>query len=126
VTAAGSRLLAATAGGTTYRCCGDAGGGSMPSRRFCGGYRGPGTICARLLRAAPDMSRALARLSVGRGGRAISPDCATASSRDQALARLAQIDDLPQDILGRDGSARRPSADSLPRVQRALQTICRV
>src|SRR6195952_5317125 len=52
------------------------------------------------LRAAPDMSRALARLSVGRGGpRDLAGLRDGILAADRALARLAQIDDLPQELL---------------------------
>src|SRR6201747_694940 len=52
------------------------------------------------LRAAPDMSRALARLSVGRGGpRDLAGLRDGILAVDQALTRLAQIEQLPQDIL---------------------------
>src|SRR3954471_6867018 len=54
-----------------------------------------------ILRAAPDMSRALARLSVGRGGpRDLAGLRDGILAADQALIRLAQIEQLPQDILG--------------------------
>ena len=51
------------------------------------------------LRAAPDMSRALARLSVGRGGpRDLAGLRDGILAADQALARLAQLEPPPQEI----------------------------
>src|ERR1700712_4729917 len=51
------------------------------------------------LRTAPDMSRALARLSVGRGGpRDLAGLRDGVLAADQALARLAQIENLPQEL----------------------------
>src|SRR3982075_3153639 len=51
------------------------------------------------LRAAPDMSRALGRLSGGRGGgRGPSGVGGGIPAADQALARLSQIENLPLDI----------------------------
>src|SRR6202789_1586558 len=50
------------------------------------------------LRAAPDMSRALARLSVGRGGpRDLAGLRDGTLAADAALALLAQLDDPPQE-----------------------------
>jgi DNA mismatch repair protein MutS len=64
------------------------------------------------LRTAPDMSRALARLSVGRGG---PRDLATLRdgilAADQALARLAGLDHPPQEIVAAMAALRLPSRD---------------
>ncbi|MEA2899283.1 MAG: mismatch repair protein MutS, partial [Bradyrhizobium sp.] len=74
-----------------------------------------------VLRAAPDMSRALARLSVGRGGpRDLAGLRDGIIAADQALARLARIDDLPQDILAAMDALRRPSRDLAREFQGAL------
>src|SRR3981189_2885017 len=74
-----------------------------------------------ILRAAPDMSRALARLSVGRGGpRALAVLRDGILPADQALARLTQIQHLPQDILGAMEALRRPSRDLAREFERAL------
>src|SRR3954470_1445183 len=73
------------------------------------------------LRAAPDMSRALARLSVGRGGpRDLAGLRDGILAADQALTRLAQIEQLPQDILSAMDALRRPSRDLAHEFQRAL------
>jgi DNA mismatch repair protein MutS len=74
-----------------------------------------------VLRAAPDMSRALARLSVGRGGpRDLAGLRDGILAADQALARLAQIEQLPQDILAAMDTLRRPSRDLARELQHAL------
>src|ERR1700693_2846959 len=53
------------------------------------------------LRTAPDMSRALARLSVGRGGpRDLAGLRDGILAADRALARLAALDDTPPEIAG--------------------------
>jgi DNA mismatch repair protein MutS len=74
-----------------------------------------------ILRAAPDMSRALARLSVGRGGpRDLAGLRDGILAADQALARLAQVDDLPMDITAAMDALRRPSRDLAREFERAL------
>jgi DNA mismatch repair protein MutS len=61
------------------------------------------------LRAAPDMSRALARLSVGRGGpRDLAGLRDGILAADQALARLAALEQPPQDIVAVMEALRRP------------------
>jgi DNA mismatch repair protein MutS len=82
------------------------------------------------LRSAPDMSRALARLSVGRGGpRDLAGLRDGILAADQALARLGELDDPPSEIAGVMAALRRPSralareferalADSLPLIKR--------
>src|SRR5436305_9240890 len=73
------------------------------------------------LRAAPDMSRALARLSVGRGGpRDLAGLRDGILAADQALARLAQIAELPQEIIGVMEALRRPSGELAREFERAL------
>jgi len=64
------------------------------------------------LRAAPDMSRALARLSVGRGGpRDLAGLRDGIVAADQALARLAQLGELPSDLAATMAALRQPSRD---------------
>jgi DNA mismatch repair protein MutS len=73
------------------------------------------------LHAAPDMSRALARLSVGRGGPrdlAVLRDGIMAA--DQALARLSHIKNLPQEVLAAMEALRRPSRNLAREFERAL------
>ena len=73
------------------------------------------------LRAAPDMSRALARLSVGRGGpRDLAGLRDGILAADQALARLADIGDLPQDVVAAMQALRRPSRELARELERAL------
>src|ERR1700674_505778 len=73
------------------------------------------------LRAAPDMSRALARLSVGRGGpRDLAGLRDGILAADQALARLARLDDPPQDIVAVMEALRRPSRELARQFERAL------
>src|ERR1700720_1424604 len=63
-------------------------------------------------RAAPEMSRALARLSVGRGGpRDLAGLRDGIFAADQALARLAAIEQLPQEIADVMAALRRPQRD---------------
>ncbi|MDE2472253.1 MAG: DNA mismatch repair protein MutS, partial [Bradyrhizobium sp.] len=74
-----------------------------------------------VLRAAPDMSRALARLSVGRGGprdlAALRDGILTA---DQALALLTQLESPPQDVAAIMAALRQPSRDLAREFERAL------
>src|SRR5229473_2250043 len=73
------------------------------------------------LRAAPDMSRALARLSVGRGGpRDLAGLRDGIFAADQALARLAQLEEPPQEIIAVMEALRRPSRDLAREFERAL------
>src|SRR5436305_10854553 len=119
VTAAGSRLLA---------------------QRLAAPLTDPATIARRLdgvaafvmdpaarddirttLRAAPDMSRALARLSVGRGGpRDLAGLRDGILTADQAMARLARIAELPQEIVSVMEALRRPSGELAREFERAL------
>jgi DNA mismatch repair protein MutS len=65
-----------------------------------------------ILRTAPDMSRALARLSVGRGGpRDLAGLRDGMLAADQALARLEEFSDPPADIAAAMQSLRQPSRD---------------
>ncbi|MBS0531340.1 MAG: DNA mismatch repair protein MutS [Proteobacteria bacterium] len=74
-----------------------------------------------VLRAAPDMSRALARLSVGRGGpRDLAGLRDGILAADQALARLGAMPELPQDIAAAVEALRRPSRDLARELDRAL------
>jgi DNA mismatch repair protein MutS len=74
-----------------------------------------------ILRAAPDLSRALARLSVGRGGpRDLAGLRDGILAADQALARLSQIEELPQEIVAAMDALRRPSRDLAREFQLAL------
>jgi DNA mismatch repair protein MutS len=73
------------------------------------------------LRAAPDMSRALARLSVGRGGpRDLAGLRDGILAADQALARLAQLEAPPSEIIAVMEALRRPSRDLAREFERAL------
>jgi DNA mismatch repair protein MutS len=73
------------------------------------------------LRAAPDMARALARLSVGRGGpRDLASLRDGILAADQVLARLARIAELPADIVAAMEALRRPSRDLAGEFSRAL------
>src|SRR6201997_938546 len=74
-----------------------------------------------VLRAAPDMSRALARLSVGRGG---PRDLASLRDgilpADHALEVLAQLDAPPAEVASVMAALRRPSRDLAQEFSRAL------
>src|SRR5438309_6195958 len=73
------------------------------------------------LRAAPDMSRALARLSVGRGGpRDLAGLRDGILAADSALARLAQLEAPPAEIIAIMEALRRPSRDLAREFSRAL------
>jgi DNA mismatch repair protein MutS len=74
-----------------------------------------------ILRGAPDMSRALARLSVGRGGpRDLAGLRDGILAADQALARLEELEQPPQEIASGIASLRRPSRELAREYQRAL------
>src|SRR6187399_2989996 len=65
-----------------------------------------------ILKGAPDMSRALARLSVGRGGpRDLAGLRDGILAADQALARLDELEQPPQEIAAVIASLRSPSRD---------------
>jgi DNA mismatch repair protein MutS len=73
------------------------------------------------LRAAPDMSRALARLSVGRGGpRDLASLRDGIVAADAALARLAGLDHPPPDIAAVMEALRGPSRELAREFARAL------
>ncbi|OKO73176.1 DNA mismatch repair protein MutS [Bradyrhizobium sp. NAS96.2] len=74
-----------------------------------------------VLRAAPDMSRALARLSVGRGGpRDLASLRDGILAADQALELLAQLADPPAEVSTVMAALRRPSRDLAQEFSRAL------
>jgi DNA mismatch repair protein MutS len=74
-----------------------------------------------ILRGAPDMSRALARLSVGRGGpRDLAGLRDGIVAADQVLARLAELEQPPQEIASVMAALRRPSRDLAREFERAL------
>jgi DNA mismatch repair protein MutS len=74
-----------------------------------------------ILRGAPDMSRALARLSVGRGGpRDLAGLRDGILAADQVLARLAELDQPPQEIAAVMAALRRPSRELAREFERAL------
>jgi DNA mismatch repair protein MutS len=73
------------------------------------------------LRAAPDLARALARLSVGRGGpRDLASLRDGLLAADEALAQLSAATSLPQEILTAMAALRRPSRDLADEFSRAL------
>jgi DNA mismatch repair protein MutS len=73
------------------------------------------------LRAAPDMSRALARLSVGRGGpRDLAGLRDGILAADRALAQLASLERPPHEIAGAAEMLRRPSRELAREFERAL------
>jgi DNA mismatch repair protein MutS len=74
-----------------------------------------------VLRAAPDMSRALARLSVGRGGpRDLAGLRDGILAADQALGRLGTMLEVPRDIAAVMEALQRPSRDLARELDRAL------
>ncbi|MEH6951537.1 DNA mismatch repair protein MutS [Nitrobacter sp. NHB1] len=74
-----------------------------------------------ILRTAPDMSRALARLSVGRGGpRDLAGLRDGIMAADQTLARLGAMPDAPQDIAAVMEALRRPSRELARELGEAL------
>jgi DNA mismatch repair protein MutS len=74
-----------------------------------------------ILRGAPDMSRALARLSVGRGGpRDLAALRDGILAADQALARLSEIEQPPQEISAVMAALGRPSRELAAEFTRAL------
>ena len=74
-----------------------------------------------VLRAAPDMSRALARLSVGRGGpRDLASLRDGILAADQALDLLAQLADPPAEVSTVMAALQRPSRDLAQEFSRAL------
>ncbi|UGY19049.1 DNA mismatch repair protein MutS [Bradyrhizobium septentrionale] len=74
-----------------------------------------------VLRAAPDMSRALARLSVGRGGpRDLASLRDGILAADQALDLLAQLANPPAEVSAVMAALQRPSRDLAQEFSRAL------
>src|SRR6185437_4369911 len=74
-----------------------------------------------ILRTAPDMSRALARLLVGRGGpRDLAALRDGIMAADQTLARLAALPDPPQDIAAAMRALKQPSRELLRELGDAL------
>ncbi|WP_338829683.1 DNA mismatch repair protein MutS [Bradyrhizobium sp. 27S5] len=74
-----------------------------------------------VLRAAPDMSRALARLSVGRGGpRDLASLRDGILAADQALELLAQLANPPAEVSAVMAALQRPSRDLAREFSRAL------
>lgn len=74
-----------------------------------------------ILRGAPDMSRALARLSVGRGGpRDLAGIRDGIVAADQVLARLSELDQPPQEIAAVMAALQRPSRELADEFARAL------
>ncbi|MGF6312006.1 DNA mismatch repair protein MutS [Bradyrhizobium sp. i1.8.4] len=74
-----------------------------------------------VLRAAPDMSRALARLSVGRGGpRDLASLRDGILAADQALELLAQLSSPPAEVSAVMTALQRPSRDLAQEFSRAL------
>ncbi|MBC7579442.1 MAG: DNA mismatch repair protein MutS, partial [Tardiphaga sp.] len=73
------------------------------------------------LKAAPDMSRALARLAVGRGGpRVLAALRDGVHAADRVLSRLEATDNLPTDLAIAMNALRRPSRDLAQEFSRAL------
>jgi len=73
------------------------------------------------LHAAPDLSRALARLSVGRGGpRDLAGLRDAILAADQVLTQLGRMAEPPQEIAAVMAALRRPSRDLAREFERAL------
>jgi DNA mismatch repair protein MutS len=119
VTAAGSRLLA-------QRLAAPLTDAAAIGRRLDAVAIFAGDSAARddirsALKAAPDMSRALARLAVGRGGpRDLAALRDGVLAADRVLVRLAVIENLPGDITAAMDALRRPSRDLAATFARAL------
>jgi DNA mismatch repair protein MutS len=74
-----------------------------------------------ILHGAPDMSRALARLSVGRGGpRDLAGLRDGILAADQALARLEELEQPPEEIASVIAALQRPSRELAREYERAL------
>jgi len=74
-----------------------------------------------ILREAPDMSRALARLSVGRGGpRDLAGLRDGITAADAAIARLQKMQEPPQEITAAIEALSKPSRDLAEVLARAL------
>jgi DNA mismatch repair protein MutS len=107
VTAAGSRLLA-------QRLAAPLTDAAAIGRRLdaIDAFVGDGAVredLRKMLNAAPDMARALARLSVGRGGpRDLAALAAGIAAADDVLARLAQMPDASTEIAAAATALQRP------------------
>ncbi|MDU3043099.1 DNA mismatch repair protein MutS [Bradyrhizobium sp.] len=74
-----------------------------------------------ILRGAPDMTRAMARLSVGRGGpRDLAALRDGILAADQALGRLSALDQPPQEIAAAMAALARPARALAEELSRAL------
>ncbi|MBI3701234.1 MAG: DNA mismatch repair protein MutS [Afipia sp.] len=74
-----------------------------------------------ILRSAPDMSRALTRLSVGRGGpRDLAALRDGVLAGQEAILRLERIDQLPREIVSAIDALRLPSNELAKELARAL------
>lgn len=74
-----------------------------------------------ILKAAPDMARALARLSVGRGGpRDLAALSDGIEAADKASARLGLMSDPTQDVVAATRALQRPPRDLLRELSAAL------
>src|SRR5262252_7471068 len=110
VTAAGSRLLA-------QRLAAPLTDVAVIARRLDAASAFVADSAARedirtVLRAAPDMSRALARLSVGRGGpRDLAALRDGIIAADQAVARLQELEQPPTEIAAVIASLKKPSRE---------------
>jgi DNA mismatch repair protein MutS len=119
VTSAGSRLLA-------QRLAAPLTDSAQVARRLDAVATFVGDSAARedirsILRGAPDMSRALARLSVGRGGpRDLAGLRDGILAADQALARLEELEQPPQELASVIASLHRPSRELAREYERAL------
>ncbi|HEY3891830.1 MAG TPA: DNA mismatch repair protein MutS [Bradyrhizobium sp.] len=119
VTAAGSRLLA-------QRLAAPLTDSTAIARRLdaIGTFMAEGAVREDIrasLRSAPDMSRALARLSVGRGGpRDLAGLRDGILAADQSLARLGELDHPPPEITEVMAALRRPSRELSRQFERAL------
>ena len=119
VTSAGSRLLA-------QRLAAPLTDSAQIARRLDAVSTFVGDSAARedirsILRGAPDMSRALARLSVGRGGpRDLAGLRDGILAADQALARLEELEQPPQEIASVIAALRQPSRELASEYERAL------
>ena len=110
----------ATAGRAAHRLRRRSRGGSTRSRPLSPTAAVRDDVRATL-RGAPDMSRALARLSVGRGGpRDLAGLRDGILAADAALAQLAGLDAPPQEIAAVMEALRRPSRELALEFSRAL------
>jgi DNA mismatch repair protein MutS len=119
VTAAGSRLLA-------QRLAAPLTDGALVARRLDAVATFVPDGAARedirmMLRAAPDMSRAMARLSLGRGGpRDLAGLRDGIQAADRVLARLSSSDNPPSEIAAVIEALRRPPRELAREFERAL------